>query len=362
MAITIAGIDPLWGDGLTYSAKELRQLSISAQHPVVGGAGPIVVASGVYPGSGDTPLKVSPSSGMVISVAAGFAVVQGTGTADQGAYRVGLATAGTIDVPAAHATLARFDLIVAKVIDNGDSTSTGPIALVQGTPAGSPAEPAVPANSTTLARITVGAAVSSINAGNITDRRVFAVPAGGVQPTTSGATVTAPHEGQLRYDTDTDTIRAWDGSAWQQVGARHAPRGIVAYGYNTANSSAWTTSSDVTVQTVSAPMVSGRRYLVVSEAKIGNAGGTNTAGDYVVMRHKVGGTSKSSHPFVTASAVAGLAGNAFTYTTLIDDATTATHTVILTGANISGSGTHQILAATPADRCFIAVMDVGSLV
>lgn len=362
MAITIAGIDPFLTDGLTYSGKELRQLGVSAQYPVVGGAGPIVVASGVVPGGSDTPLKVSPSSGMVISVAAGFAVIQGTSTADQGAYRVGLAAAGTIDVPAAHATLARYDLIVAKVVDNGDSTSTGPVALVQGTPAGSPAEPAVPANSTTLARITVGAAVSSINAGNITDRRVYAVPAGGVQPTTSGATVAAPYEGQMRYDADTDTVRAWDGSAWQQVGAKHAPRGVVAFGYNNANSSAWTSSSDVTVQTVSAPMVAGRRYLIVSEAKIGNAAGSNVAGDYVVMRHKVGGTAKSSHPFVTASATVGLAGNAFTYTTLIDDATTGTHTVILVGANISGSGSHQILAASPADRCFIAVLDVGSLV
>jgi hypothetical protein len=44
--------------------------------------------------------------------------------------------------------------------------------VIAGTPAGSPTAPALPANSISLATIAVGAAVTQINSGNITDTRV----------------------------------------------------------------------------------------------------------------------------------------------------------------------------------------------
>ena len=45
--------------------------------------------------------------------------------------------------------------------------------VIAGTPAGSPVAPALPANSISLATVAVGAAVTQINSGNITDTRVL---------------------------------------------------------------------------------------------------------------------------------------------------------------------------------------------
>ena len=213
-----------------------------------------------------------------------------------------------------------------------------------------------------LARIAVAALASSISAGNITDLRTFAVPAGGIQPTTSAGTVTAPFDGQFRYNTDTDQLQVWDGAAWQQAGAVDGPRGIVGNGYNTVVSSIWNSTTEVQVQVLGAvPMVSGRRYKITSVVRVGNAGGTNTAGDLVLLKHKVDGTGKSSHTFVSVATVAGVASNCLTYVTFLDDATTGNHAVSLTGSNLAGTGVHQILA-TGTDRCSLTVEDIGSRV
>lgn len=146
-------------------------------------------------------------------------------------------------------------------------------------------------------------------------------------------------------------------------GDERAPRGLVLQGFNNTNSNAWNSTTQVVCQTLSnVPMVAGRAYSITSTVHVGNAGAANVAGDYVVMRHRIGGTQKSTHPFTTIAAVDGLTGNAFTYFTSIDDATTGSHTVDLTGANLSGSGSHRILASSGSnDRCVIFVRDEGLL-
>jgi hypothetical protein len=143
------------------------------------------------------------------------------------------------------------------------------------------------------------------------------------------------------------------------VGDERAPRGIVKRGYNTVNSSPWNSTTQVVVQTLSGvPMVAGRAYTITSSCHVGNAGAANTAGDFVVMRHRIASTAKSAHSFVTTSAIDGLAPDCFTYVTEIDDASTGSHTVDLTGSNLAGGGSHRILAAS-GDRCFIKVTDEG---
>ncbi len=158
-------------------------------------------------------------------------------------------------------------------------------------------------------------------------------------------------------------MRVWDGSAWQQVAAVAAPRGVIGYDYNNVNSSAWTSSTEIQVQVVgSVPMVAGRKYKIASHMRVGNGGGANVAGDFAILRHKIDGASKGSTSFLTSSAISGLAPDCMTYSTLVDDATTGTHLVSLTAANLSGSGSHQLLAAAPADRCWLAVEDIGAAV
>ncbi|WP_054565970.1 hypothetical protein [Frankia sp. R43] len=229
MATFVTTINPTWLDGVAFDAKELRQLDGAGAMPLAGGSGPIVVRSGVTPGAGD-PLKVSAAGGLNLTVAAGFASVQGTQSADQGVYRLGLSAAAGVNTNAAHASLPRNDLVVAYVSDVGSASSYGRVEVVQGTAASSPVDPSVPANALRLARVRVNAGTSSIVAGNITDLRVFAVPAGGVVPALSTDALSA-FAGLLRYDTDTRALRAYTGAAWEMLA--RAP-GVTNYMYDFA--------------------------------------------------------------------------------------------------------------------------------
>jgi hypothetical protein len=65
--------------------------------------------------------------------------------------------------------------------------------VIAGTPAGSPVAPATPANSISLATIAVGAAVTQINLGDITDTRVETttnLPTGDITGVTAGTGLT----------------------------------------------------------------------------------------------------------------------------------------------------------------------------
>ncbi|MEN6522836.1 MAG: hypothetical protein ABFD14_03840 [Anaerolineaceae bacterium] len=80
-------------------------------------------------------------------------------------------------ITAANATLARWDLVVLEV--DWTKTDAQMIAkVITGTPAASPALPALTQNTSVwqipLAKVVVGAAVSTIAAGNVSDLRIFA--------------------------------------------------------------------------------------------------------------------------------------------------------------------------------------------
>lgn len=95
----------------------------------------------------------------------------------------------------ANATNPRIDLIVATVQD-ADYTA-GPnqaiLQVIAGTPGGTPVPPtgSVPPNSVVLAQVLVGASVTSINAGNITDLRPYGA-LGATRPPLTSASVQAP--------------------------------------------------------------------------------------------------------------------------------------------------------------------------
>ena len=94
-----------------------------------------------------------------------------------------------VAIAAAHATLARID----RVVIRRDLTNRQVVlAVVQGTPAASPAAPALTQNTAgiyeiPLAQVRVDAAVASIVAAKITDERLFApVSLGSVMDTSTG--------------------------------------------------------------------------------------------------------------------------------------------------------------------------------
>lgn len=160
--------NPVWLHADSYDAVDFRN-SLSS----------LLSSTGGIVGSGDYQVT-APASGMSVNVAAGQVWVPGTQAANQGQYY--MLNDGTISVtvPAADPTNPRIDLIVAQVIDTqyGGASNTGEVVDVSGTPAPSPAAPAAPANSITLAQVYVGAGVTSITSGNITDERVRTGPNG----------------------------------------------------------------------------------------------------------------------------------------------------------------------------------------
>jgi len=126
-------------------------------------------------GIGD--LIVTASTGMTVNVSAGGALIKCTESTHGGFYGVYNDGVVNLAVTAAHATLGRKDIVVARVQDQQYSGASNlwSLAVVAGTPSASPAEPALPANSLKLATLNVTAAIVTIPPGNITTyRRLFA--------------------------------------------------------------------------------------------------------------------------------------------------------------------------------------------
>lgn len=122
-------------------------------------AAPYIAAPGFVPGS-STELAVSASSpaAMTVEIAAGEAVIVGTKGTRRHRY-----IAATLAISASDPSNGRRDLVVAK--------EDGTLAVVTGTPSGSPVVPSTPSGAVPLARIQVDAAVTTITSGKITDLR-----------------------------------------------------------------------------------------------------------------------------------------------------------------------------------------------
>lgn len=183
-----------------------------------------------------TDLKVTQrgaGANMSVDVADGACLVTGTESTFQGLYHGDNQGVQNVPITAADVTNARRDMIVARIKDTEYGvavTDTYSLEAIPGTPAGSPADPTIPANCIVLARVAVAANATSITNANITDLRnsyaavtgsaqignqVQAVGVGGIVPCTSTFRPTvALYEGQMIYETDTDSVRVYNGSAW----------------------------------------------------------------------------------------------------------------------------------------------------
>jgi hypothetical protein len=142
---------------------------------------------------GSTSLAVTANSpaGMSVRVASGWAAIIGTTTTDMGVYTLYNDALATLTITTADPTNPRIDLVCATVRDAFYSGAFNDVIfqVIAGTPAGSPVAPALPANSISLATVAVGAAVTQINSGNITDTRVAIttnLPVGDITAVTAG--------------------------------------------------------------------------------------------------------------------------------------------------------------------------------
>lgn len=146
---------------------------------------------------GSSSLAVAPNSpaGMSVVVASGWCAIVGTTQSNMGVYTVYNDAAATLTVTTADPTNPRIDRVVVTVQDAYYSGAFNDVIfqVIAGTPASSPTAPATPANSISLATIAVGAGVTQINAGNITDTRVDVttnLPVGDITAVTAGAGLT----------------------------------------------------------------------------------------------------------------------------------------------------------------------------
>lgn len=125
---------------------------------------------------GTTSLAVTPNSpvGMSVRVAAGWAAIVGTTTTDMGVYTIYNDGTTVQTITTADPSLDRIDLVCATVRDAYYSGAYNDVIfqVIAGTPSVTPVAPTLPDNSISLAEVLVGAAVTQINSGDITDTRV----------------------------------------------------------------------------------------------------------------------------------------------------------------------------------------------
>jgi hypothetical protein len=224
MAVDPAFIDASAG-APAYSGSDLRLGLIT---PMYAGAGSSLgVRTGIRPSGSGTDLLVQAQSSpnMTVKVNTGSMIVQGAISGTQGAYTWTLDTLTNLTISAAHATLARTDLIAVRIRDATVDTSgqrDAAVIVITGTAGGG--TPSLPTDATyvTIAQIAVGAAVTTIVSGNITNVRTFTSALGGCIPCTSTTrpTATAVPAGQLIYETDTRRYHFSDASTWRLVGGQ----------------------------------------------------------------------------------------------------------------------------------------------
>lgn len=211
-------------------------------------------------GFGDLLVAAQATPNMTVQVAAGLAFVKGTSNTFQGLYTVANDASVNVTITAAHATLGRRDLIVARIQDAfyAGAANTATIEVVTGTAASSPVDPALPASSLLLARITVDPAVTSITNAKITDLRKWSAALGGTIMCLSTARPTAVgNRGTSIYETDTGWSYVSDGVNWVDKKAR----GNVSFTFSSTGSFA---PGDSTIVTAPSYTSDGTRKLYIT--------------------------------------------------------------------------------------------------
>lgn len=142
--------------------------------------------------SGSMAVTANSPVGMSVRVASGWAAIVGTTQANMGTYIAYNDALDTLTITTADPTNPRIDRVVVTVNDAyyTGATNNVVLAVLAGTPAGSPSAPATPANSISLATIAVAAGALSIGSGNITDTRVLTttnLPTGDITAVTAGS-------------------------------------------------------------------------------------------------------------------------------------------------------------------------------
>lgn len=206
-------------DGQTRQGTRLTALGATTP------TGPLSSRSGVLPGHDDSRFRVGGfwvggiAGSMTATVGPGRAVVQGS--ALQGAYPVALDADITVTFADGDPLHDRVDVVVLRIHDgvfDGSARSEATVEIIEGTPAATPAVPALPALTLPLANVTVRAGAGAGTGGiawdtDKADVRTTLVSAGGILPVYNNAALPGGYAGQYR-DSATGTLERWNGTAW----------------------------------------------------------------------------------------------------------------------------------------------------
>jgi hypothetical protein len=148
----------------THPAEGLRRMLDS----LIGGADGVIYSSNLLVAERAAGVNMS------VDVAGGRAFVRGNEATYQGIYHIENRGTANVVVEASDATHPRIDLVSAVVEDSAYSGGTDAWSLVvtKGTAAASPSTPAAPANSISLATVTLPALVTTVLDSYIADVRV----------------------------------------------------------------------------------------------------------------------------------------------------------------------------------------------
>lgn len=215
---------PGWIQALsTHTAAQMRTYLASLQAGTFSSSTTLRALGGVHPTFGNQfVVNQAGSPNMTVLVASGACSVPGSESTSQGNYFVVNDASITLSVAAAHATLARIDIVVVNVRDAqySGANNDAQCQVITGTPASSPVAPTAPANSITIAQIAVGAAVTSIVDANITDTRIYMAAIGGVINATNQAsrpTSSQITQGQLVWTNADDKLWIWDNTEYHEL-------------------------------------------------------------------------------------------------------------------------------------------------
>jgi len=215
---------PGWIQALsTHTAAQMRMYLASLQAGTFSSATSLRARGGVHQGFGtEFAVTQAGSPNMTVLVGSGACSIPGSESSTQGNYFAVNDAQVTLSIAAAHATLARIDIVVVNVRDAQYSGASNDVQLqvITGTPASSPAVPAAPANSITVAQVAVAANDTAITNGEITDTRIYMAALGGQIRARSDATRPGSTEisaGQRVWSMDVGREYIWDGAAYNQV-------------------------------------------------------------------------------------------------------------------------------------------------
>lgn len=180
-----------WLAGSTFSDSTGRNQDVAAQAYLGASRGGVLQSdTGRY--------GVTAVSGMSVTVAGGTAVIPAT--SGDGSYRVYSPSPQTLTVATADPVNPRIDLVCVNVVDNGNNTSFAEVQIIAGVASSSPVAPSLPASGLTLATVAVGAGVTTITSGNVTDLRIYTTGPGGIIICPNMASLPAGAPGVIGYD------------------------------------------------------------------------------------------------------------------------------------------------------------------